>query len=147
MYNHPLSHTLYGLNWNYQNIKRAKKAIIFEGEKSVMLFDSIFSKENNISLACCGSNISQRQVDVLLDLGVEEMIVAFDKEFVRVGDEGFNNQTENLKSIHKKYSNKLTVSFIFDKNSILKLKQSPIEQGKNTFMKLYEKRFRLEEGQ
>ena len=145
MYNHPLSHAFYGLNWNYPNIKRAKKAIIFEGEKSVMLFDSVFSKENNISLACCGSNISQRQVDILVDLGVEEMIVAFDKEFLNVGDEGFNVQTQNLKNIYKKHSSRLTISFVFDKQGFLKLKESPIERGRDVFMKLYEKRFTLGE--
>ena len=32
MYNHPLSFALYGLNWNKQQIKKIRKAIIFEGE-------------------------------------------------------------------------------------------------------------------
>lgn len=32
MYTHPLSYNLYGLNYNLENIRRAKKMIIFEGE-------------------------------------------------------------------------------------------------------------------
>jgi len=145
MYNHPLSYALYGLSLNHQNIKKAKKAIIFEGEKSVMLFDSIFGSDNNIALACCGSNISQRQVDMLAEMGVQELIVAFDKEYVRIGDDDFYNQTRNLKTIYKKYSNKLTVSFAFDKKGLLGLKESPIDRGRDTFIQLYQNRFTLGE--
>jgi hypothetical protein len=145
MYNHPLSYALYGLNFNKENIKRAKKAVIFEGEKSVMLFDSVFGSKNNIALACCGSNISQQQVELLISLGVEEMIVAFDKEYRKIGDDDFYNQTKNLKTIFKKYSSKLTVSFVFDKTGALGYKESPIERGRDTFIQLYEKRFTLEE--
>ena len=145
MYNHPLSYALYGLNFNKENIKRAKKAVIFEGEKSVMLFDSVFGSKNNIALACCGSNISQQQVELLISLGVEEMIVAFDKEYHKIGDDDFYNQTKNLKTIFKKYSSKLTVSFVFDKTGALGYKESPIERGRDTFIQLYEKRFTLEE--
>lgn len=40
MYNHPLSYNLYGLNMNLENIKRAKRIIIFEGKQycPILLF-------------------------------------------------------------------------------------------------------------
>jgi hypothetical protein len=145
MYNHPLSYCFYGLSLNQENIGKTKKAIVFEGEKSVMLFDSLFGSDNNISLSCCGSNISNFQVESLIKLGVQEMIVAFDKEYHKVGDEGFNNQVRNLKNIYKKYSNKLLVSFVFDKENKIGYKDSPIDKGRDTFIQLYEKRFTLEE--
>jgi DNA primase len=70
---------LYGLNWNKDHIKTIKKAIIVEGEKSVLLYASYFGWDNNICVACCGSSISAYQVQFLLDLGVEEIVIAFDK--------------------------------------------------------------------
>ena len=40
MYNHPLGFNLYNINFSKENIKRTKKAIIFEGEKSPLLYAS-----------------------------------------------------------------------------------------------------------
>lgn len=61
LYNHPLGYNLYGLDKNKENIKNIQKAIVFEGEKSVLLFDSYFGSENNISVACCGSSFTTYQ--------------------------------------------------------------------------------------
>jgi hypothetical protein len=146
MYNHPLSYCVYGLSLNKDNISKIKKAIIFEGEKSVMLFDSFFGSDNNIAVACCGSNVSAVHIQNLIDAGAQEIVIAFDKEFRSIGDEGFNSQTRNLKSIYKKYSSKVVISFIFDKEDILEYKDSPIDKGKDSFIHLYKKRFTLAEG-
>ena len=53
---------LYNLNHSQNNIKTIKKAIIFEGEKSCLLYQSYFGMENDISVACCGSSISNAQI-------------------------------------------------------------------------------------
>ena len=57
-YNHPLGMNLYNLNNSKINIKNSGKAIIFEAEKSALQFQSYFGFENDIAVACCGSNIS-----------------------------------------------------------------------------------------
>lgn len=144
MYNHPLSVALYGLNENKENIKRVKKAIVFEGEKSVLMFDSLFGSENNISVACCGSSISLRQIHLLLDLGVEEIIIAFDKEFKEVGDEEFKKNTKKLTQLSQRITKPVKAGIVFDKFNILDLKQSPIDKGLETFMFLYQNRIHLE---
>ena len=54
---------------------------MFEGEKSPLLYSSYFGSENDISVACCGSSLSMYQVQLLLDLGINELIIAFDKQF------------------------------------------------------------------
>ena len=61
LYNHPLGMNLYNINNSKDNIKTIGKAIIFEGEKSSLLYQSYFGIENDISVACCGSNISAYQ--------------------------------------------------------------------------------------
>lgn len=58
LYSHPLGYNLYGLNDNKEQIKRMEKAVLFESEKSVLMFNSYFGSENNISVACCGSNFT-----------------------------------------------------------------------------------------
>ena len=79
LYNHPLGMNLYNLNNSKDNIRLAKKVIVFEGEKSCLLYQSYFGIENDISVASCGSSLSTYQVQQLMDLGVEEIIIAFDR--------------------------------------------------------------------
>lgn len=51
------------------------------GEKSCLLYASYFGMENDISVAVCGSSLSNYQIQLLLDLGIQELIIAFDKQF------------------------------------------------------------------
>jgi len=62
IYNHPLGMNLYNLNNSRFNISKIKKAIIFESEKSTLLYQTYFGFDNDISTACCGSNISAYQM-------------------------------------------------------------------------------------
>ena len=144
MYNHPLGFNLYNLNFSKENIKRTKKAIIFEGEKSPLLFASYFGQENDITVAVCGSSLSSYQVQLLLDLGIEEMIIAFDKQFQELGDKEHLGWVKKLKDINKKYSKYVRISYMFDKWGILGYKSSPIDEGKEKFLELFDKRFSLE---
>ena len=143
LYNHPLGMNLYGLNWSKDNIKLMKKAIVFESEKSVLLYGSYFGPENNISVACCGSNLSVYQVQLLLDAGAEEIIIAFDRQFQEIGDKEFKHLTANLTKIHNKYKGFATISFIFDKNKITGYKDSPIDCGREKFLQLFKERILL----
>ena len=85
MYNHPLGLNLYNLNNSIENIKKIRKAIIFEGEKSCLLYQSYFGISSDISVACCGSSISSVQMALLLNTGAEEIVIAFDKQFKEWG--------------------------------------------------------------
>lgn len=140
MYNHPLGLNLYNLNNSQNNIKKIRRAIVFEGEKSCLLYQSYFGISNDISVACCGSSISSIQMGMLLNLGVEEVIVAFDKQFKQSNDDEFKHLVRNLKAFHKKYHQFTLISFMFDKNEITPYKASPIDCGPEIFMKLYKER-------
>jgi hypothetical protein len=143
LYNHPLGMNLYNINNVKDNIKATGKAIIFEGEKSCLLYQSYFGIENDISVACCGSNISAYQVQLLLDCNVKEMIVAFDRQFQEISDDEFKHLTDNLTKIHNKYKNYIDVSIIFDKKKITGYKDSPIDKSKDIFLKLFKERIKL----
>ena len=143
MYNHPLGFALYNLNHSKDAIKVLQKAIIFEGEKSTLLYASYFGLENDISVAVCGSSLITYQVELLLSLGVKEIIIAFDKQFQDVNDDEGKRWVKKLKDIHKKYSSKCQISFMFDKKGLLGYKDSPIDAGMETFLTLFKERIIL----
>ena len=142
MYNHPLGFNLYNLNMSKEMIKQNKKAIIGEGEKFCLMFDSMFNVD--ISVACCGSNLTSHQFKLLKDLGVEEIVIAFDKQFKKIGDEEWKRWTKKLTEIHRKYSGFVKISFMFDtRGDLLGYKDSPIDKGIDIFWYLYENRITL----
>ena len=143
MYNHPLGMNLYNLNNSKDQIKIIKKVVIFEGEKSVLKYQTYFGMDNDISVACCGSSLSAYQVQLLQELGVEEIIIAFDRQFQEIGDKEFLHLKNNLLKIRAKYKNFLKVSFIFDKKMLTGYKDSPIDCGKDTFIQLFKERIFL----
>ena len=143
LYNHPLGMNLYNFNNSKENIGIIKKAIIFEGEKSTLLYKSYFGLENDISVACCGSSVSAHQIQMLLDAGAEEIIIAFDRQFQEIGDEEFKHLKTNLIRLRNKYKNFATISFIFDKNMITGYKDSPIDCGPQVFLQLFRERIIL----
>lgn len=143
MYNHPLGMNLYNLNNSKKHIKDSGRAIIFEGEKSCLKYQSYFGGENDISVACCGSNISGYQINLLMELGVKEIIVALDRQFQNIGDDEFKKLTKNLKKLYNKYGNYVKISFIFDKNMITGYKDSPIDDGQEKFIQLFKERILL----
>ena len=143
MYNHPLRFNLYNLNNSKNNIKQIKKAIIWEGEKSCLLYASYFGKENDITVACCGSSLSDYQVQLLFSLGVEEIIIGFDKQFQEPGDKEWIKWTKKLKDLYIKYNKYCQISFLFDNKKLLGYKESPIDEGPEVFMQLFKERIFL----
>ncbi len=144
MYNHPLGFNLYNINCSKEAIKKAKTAIVFEGEKSCLKYASYFGINNDISVACCGSNLINYQVKLLMSIGVKEIIIALDKQFQKVGDEEWTKWTAKLKTIYNKYGSYVNISYIFDLKDMLNYKSSPIDEGKEKFLQLFKERIRIE---
>ena len=142
MYNHPLSFSLYGIYQNKENIKNIKKAIVVESEKSVLQLENIL-KENNIGVACCGSSLINYQVQLLLNLGVTEIIVGFDHDWRNVEEEAAKRKIKNLKNIQKKYGNLIKITYLWDINNLTGYKCSPTDCGTEIFWKLMNSRINL----
>lgn len=143
LYNHPLGLNLYGLNWSKDNINYMKKAIIFESEKSCLKYASYFGWDNNLSVAVCGSNLSTNQMQLLLNDNVEEIIIAFDKQFQTLNTDESKLWEKKLINIYKKYKNDTLISFMWDKWDLLGYKDSPIDCGKDNFLFLFKNRIIL----
>lgn len=139
-YAHPLGFNLYGLNDAKQAIKKLGKAVIFEGEKSVLKACSFFGLEQNIYVATCGSSLSDYQVQLLVEAGAKEICIAFDRQFQEIGDIEFKKLTKTLTQLNKKYKKLITISFIFDKEMITGYKDAPIDRGPNVFLQLFKER-------
>ena len=137
-YSHPLSLNLYGLNITKENIKRNRICYIFESEKSVMQCDSF--QMDNCSVAVCGSQLNKWQIKILAkECHPQEIVVCFDKEEQPPAEEYFNK----LYKICSKYKNYADFSFIYDREKLLNMKDSPSDKGEETFKKLLSKRVRV----
>ena len=79
-------------------------------------------------------------MNLLTSLNVEEVIIAFDKQFQEIGDSEWTRWTKKLNEINKKYGKIVQISFIFDKWGLLDYKDSPIDKGKEIFLNLFKKR-------
>ena len=139
-YNHPLGSNCYNLSYSCDNIRRTKRVLVFESEKSCLQYATMFGVGNDISVAVCGSNISWNQFTLLNRLGIKDMIVGFDRQYQKIGDKEYQNWINKLKMINKKYGNYVNISFIFDTKNLLDYKDSPTDKGKETFIKLYNSR-------
>lgn len=142
LYNHPLSINLYNLNKSKKNIEKNKVAIIFESEKSCLMYQSYYGEDKDISVACCGSSVSNYQIELLEQLGVKEVVIAFDRQFKDIGDDEFLRLKNKILNIKKKYGNKIRITAIFDKEMITPYKSSPIDQGREIFEYLLENRIK-----
>lgn len=134
-YSHPLSLNLYGLNKNYTNIKKYQIAYVFESEKACLQCEA-FSFPN-CSVAVCGSQFNKFQLDLLvLYCHPQEIVICFDKEEKPGEDKYF----KKLYDMCKKYTNYAKMSFCYDRDSLLELKQSPSDCGEETLKKLLSRR-------
>ena len=140
MFNHPLSFSVYNLNYSKENIQKIKKAIIFESEKSCLKYASYFGTENDISCAVCGCNLLNYQFHLIFSLGIDELIIGFDKQFKEIGDNEYIKWVAKLKNISNKFSSYCNISFLFDIKNLLDYKDAPVDKGDKVFLQLFKER-------
>ena len=138
MYSHQLSLNLYGLDRVKDNIKRRKKIIIAEGEKSCLKSYEYYH-DNSIMVASCGSHINKNQIKLLLkNFDLNEIIIAYDKEYTNCRE--LIDYSIRMKEMCRKYSEYCKFSFIRDTKNLLQYKDSPIDRGKEIFEELFNER-------
>ena len=140
MYNHSLGMNLYGLNVTKGAVKNTKRVFLFEGEKSVILMRTFYGSRAN-ACAVCGSNITRPQMEILIkNCNVQEVIIAFDKEFSDYNSKKADNYFNKLYELGKQFNNYAKISFIYDTKNLLDEKDSPVDKGKEIFEELYHSR-------
>ncbi len=135
---HPSSMSLYGIHITKEAIKRQKLAIIFEAEKSVLMMDTIYG-DNNTAVATLGKNLSMQQIKMLLKLGVQEVMLAYDADYTDYPTMELKRQEyQKIANVLKTYFN---VSILMDLDfNKLQYKDSPIDRGKEVFEELLKTR-------
>lgn len=143
LYTYPLQFNLYGLDKHKNGIKSQRCAIIAEAEKSVMK-DHVFYDAYSNCVACCGSSFNKYQISLLTDyLGVNEIIVALDKEYSDWRTNKAKKYRERIENMCKRYSNKANFSYIWDYDNVLEEKDSPFDKGQEIFEYLYKNRIKV----
>lgn len=141
MLSHPTSKVLYGLYQNKETIKELKRVILFEGEKSVLKMESIYGAEYNFAVAISGRNFSKDHMKMLIDLGVSDIIVAFDRDYK--SHKEINKEIEDMNRMFGAAKNFFNISLILDWDMRLSHKNSPIDQGREIFETLLQNRYYL----
>lgn len=141
--NHPLSFNLYGLDNAKDRIADMQTAIIVESEKSVLQYESYFGTANNICVAVCGSSISQYQFQLLQELGIKEMVIAFDRDYNDYQSKESLEIQEKIAKVANKFAAYVNVSVLLDKENLLDYKASPLDCGKDAFLYLFKNRIMI----
>lgn len=136
-YTHPLMYNLYGLNFNKEAIRKSGVALIAESEKSVLIGDGWFGK-NNCVVATCGNKFNKFLIRQLVKLGARDIIVCYDRmNDDRISDQSYFNK---LYSMCARYTDYANFSFIFDRDKILGYKAAPFDSGYDIFNELMQRR-------
>mgnify|MGYP000186503084 CR=1 FL=1 len=130
---------------NKENIKRFKKAVIVEGEKSVLKADTYF-KGKSCVVATCGFNVSDWQIRALEKLGVDTVYLGFDKDFDDKYEEVYKadkllydnylRYNERLRTLAQRLALSFNVFLIKDTKGLLDIKDSPFDKGKDVYNQL-----------
>lgn len=119
-----------GMKENYNFISQQKRAIIFEGIKSVMKLED-FGDPVGISAETCAINDSQ--IVTLLKLGLNEVTIAFDSDVA----------WEEVVKTGSKLKRFMNVYAIRDTKRLLGDKEAPVDQGKAVWEQLYRERIKI----
>src|SRR5699024_5362418 len=97
-----------------------------------------------IGVCVSGSSFSDKQLDLISNLEIEEVIIGFDKEYEKIGDP---LERYYAQKIEETVANKLlpyfSVSVIWDTEGLLDEKDSPTDKGASVFNTLWKNRISL----
>ena len=98
---------------------------------------------SNISVALSSSNLSNAQVEMILELGVEEVIFALDKQYKECYTEEYKIYQQKIIKLASKLTPYVNVTILWDKEGLLGYKDAPTDQGKEVFEHLMRKRIEI----
>lgn len=128
---------LYGLDQNKAAIEKCRQVLLFESEKSVLKADS-WNIHN--ALAVFGSNISKRHIEMLLELGVNDVVICFDSDYRQVGDDDFKFFVHKMKKLASKLRPYFSTSIVYNNQGYDAYKCNIMDLPYDKAMKLYESR-------
>ena len=146
MFNHQLGRNLFGLWENRETIRSLRKVLVCESEKSVMQCASMYGIDRNFCVATCGHNLSAAQADLLLNMGVTEIIIGYDHDVDLVRgkpDEQTARFEQEMLDIAQPYAQYFNVELIVDYGNVLGHKHSPTDDGRDKLEALMKSKVRI----
>lgn len=147
-FNFPSSQILYGENYNFENIKNKKMAVLVEAEKSVIKSDMWFN--HSCTVAMFGHNLSDYNLKRLINLGVIDLTIAIDFDWENMYDnngdytEKYQLYCDNVNKIYDKCSPYFKVYVLtYPKENNKYIKYSPFDFSKEQYMWMWEHRERI----
>ena len=131
---------LYSLDQNKSAIEKCRQVLLFESEKSILKADSWHIHN---ALAVFGSNISKRHIEMLLELGVNDVVLCMDSDYRQVGDDDFKFFVAKMRKLAGKLTPYFSTSIVYNNQGYDAYKCNIMDLPYDKAMKLYEGRARL----
>lgn len=148
IYNHSLLKHLYGLDKNKEVISSLGKVMLCESEKSVMQCETYYPN-HNFTVACCGSVISNRQIELLIEQKVKTVILGFDFDYETAdySQEDFIRYKDKLLKKAKKLLPYFNIEAVIDvgEQRLCGYKDSPTDKGKEVLEALLDNKVKITE--
>lgn len=138
----PTNNVFFGINYNAPEIERTSTAVLVEGEKTVLKFDTIYN-EKSVALAMYGKNLGLQRRNQLIKLGVNKIIYVPDNDWIGKSQEDFDYWEQEVIRFGKQFGGYAQVEVVWDNLGLLNPKDNAMDGGKEVWEKLYENREKL----
>lgn len=129
---------LYGLNMNEPYIRYTKQIQLFESPKAVLQLDSIYPQNTGVGMF--GMNLGKQRRDMILKMGVSEVIIGIDKDYEERDSKEHQAYIQNVKRIARLFKGYAKCSVLYDTDDSLGYKESPTDRGREVYEKLFQSR-------
>ena len=136
----PSSACLYGYDQNKAAIEKSRQVVLFESEKSVLKAPS-YNLHN--ALAVFGSNVSKQHIQLLLELGVNDVVLCMDSDYKQVGDDEFKFFVVKMKKLAAKLKPYFSVGVVYNNQGYDMYKCNMMDISYEQAMKLWESRVKI----
>ena len=95
-YKFPTNDCFYGIYQAKDAIKKHKRAVLVEAEKGHLQGATYYGIEDNVIIGNYGRGMSDKKRNMLLELGITELCIAYDFDYSKVGE--YNSDGEWIKT-------------------------------------------------
>ena len=138
-YRFPTGRVCYGLYENQASIKSSREVILFEAPKSTLQMATMLG-DSASCVSLFGWNCNKLRRDMLLDLGIQRVNIALDRQYHEPSGDEFAVYVRQVKKIADLFKPYCKVGIIWDKQDRLGYKDSPSDKGIEVWNQLYQER-------
>lgn len=138
-YRFPTGRVCYGLYENQAAIKSSHEIVLFEAPKSTLQMVTMLG-DSASCVSLFGWNCNKLRRDMLLDLGIQRVNIALDRQYHKPSGDEFAVYVRQVKKIAALFKPYCQVGIIWDKQDRLGYKDSPSDKGLEVWNQLYQER-------